>query len=211
MKIEFNNVDELKEFIAFINGSINPNLSEDDKKKQKRAEYDRQRYQDKKNNSNVKNCENDVEICENNVKNCEISQEEKENEKEEEKERTKEKVEEKVKEKEELINICAEPKIQTNPAKPQKHRYGEYKHVFLSDEDLACLQEEFKHDWPIRIKKLDEYLENNPSKHYANHKLTIQTWARKEAELKKQTQQATQPKKTENKTAYEMLVERGLA
>ena len=62
----------------------------------------------------------------------------------------------------------------------KKHKYGEYQHVLLSDSDYSKLKEQFP-DYEKRIKNLDEYLENNPKKHYANHYLTIKTWARKDA------------------------------
>ena len=88
--------------------------------------------------------------------------------------------------------------------KPIKHRYGNFQHVFLTDDEFTRLQSDFP-DLQKRIQKLDDYLENNPSKHYANHNLTIRTWANKEAE-----KQTAQPQKMQNKTAYEMLVERGL-
>lgn len=177
MKIEFDSIQEYKEFIAFIKGESF--LSEDEMKKQKRADYDKKRYQDKK-NTNVKKCENDVESCENDVENVGIplfSQEERENEKEnEEKERSKEKeVKERVKEKEELINIYAEPK-----AKVEKHRYGNFRHVLLSDDEYQRLHADFP-DLQERIQRLDDYLENT-GKVYKNHSLTIRNWANKDAQ-----------------------------
>ena len=70
------------------------------------------------------------------------------------------------------------------PAKPTKHRHGNFGHVFLTDEDLQKLQDRFPTDYQQRIQNLDDYLENNPSKHYANHYLTILTWARKDDQKK---------------------------
>ena len=105
-----------------------------------------------------------------------VATEERENEKEEEKERTKEKEEERVKEKEELINIYAPEKSE----KPKKHKYGNFQHVFLTDDDYQRLAADFS-DLPERIQRLDDYLENNPSKHYANHNLTIRNWAKKDS------------------------------
>ena len=105
-----------------------------------------------------------------------VAAEERENEKEEEKERTKEKEEERVKEKEELINIYAPEKSE----KPKKHKYGNFQHVFLTDDDYQRLAADFN-DLPERIQRLDDYLENNPSKHYANHNLTIRNWAKKDS------------------------------
>jgi hypothetical protein len=161
-------------------------------RKQKKAEYDKQRYQDKK-NFTVKNSEK-----------SEISQEERENEKEtEEKERTKEKEDkEKVKEKEELINIYAPEQKKAKTEKPVKHKYGNFQHVFLTDEDYQRLSDDFD-DLPERIQRLDDYLENNPSKHYANHNLTIRNWANKDAK-----QMQMQPKQIpKEKTFRDLRIE----
>ena len=88
--------------------------------------------------------------------------------------------------------------------KPQKHRYGNFKHVFLTDEDYTRLQADFP-DLEKRIQKLDDYLENNPSKHYANHCLTIRTWANKDAQEAK-----AMPKRQEPyKSTYQRLKEMG--
>lgn len=76
-------------------------------------------------------------------------------------------------------DICAD--AQSAKPRPQKHRYGNFSHVLLSDEDLARLQMDFP-DLQQRIQKLDDYLENNPSKHYANHNLTIRNWAKRDEE-----------------------------
>lgn len=75
--------------------------------------------------------------------------------------------------------------------KPVRHKYGEYDHVLLSDDDMAKLQEEFPYDWMERIRNLDEYIERT-GKSYKNHLLTIKTWARKDGR-KKQTQQSYDP------------------
>ena len=75
--------------------------------------------------------------------------------------------------------------------KPVRHKYGEYDHVLLSDEDMVKLQEEFPDDWMERIRNLDEYIERT-GKTYKNHLLTIKTWARKDVP-KKQTQQSYDP------------------
>jgi hypothetical protein len=75
--------------------------------------------------------------------------------------------------------------------KPVRHKYGEFDHVLLTDEDMAKLQEEFPSDWMERIRNLDEYIERT-GKSYKNHLLTIKTWARKDGP-KKQTQQNYDP------------------
>lgn len=87
--------------------------------------------------------------------------------------------------------------------KPVKHRHGNFQHVFLTDEEFERLQTDFP-DLPKRIQKLDDYLENNPSKHYANHNLTIRSWANKEAE-----ESRTKAKPEPYKSTYQRLKEMG--
>lgn len=173
---------------AFGESEENLIVKIDEIRKQKKAEYDKQRYIDKK-NSTMKNSEK-----------SEIFQEERENEKEEEKEKRtkKEKEEERVKEKEEIFNICAEPE-KAKPEKQIKHKYGNFQHVFLTDEDYARLQADFP-DLPERIQRLDDYLENT-GKVYKNHALTIRSWANKDA---KQAQPKQIPKE---KTFRDLRIE----
>ena len=64
--------------------------------------------------------------------------------------------------------------------KPVRHKYGKYKRVLLSDEDLAKLKAEFP-DWEARIERLDSYIESS-GKRYASHLATIRNWARKDEE-----------------------------
>lgn len=69
----------------------------------------------------------------------------------------------------------------TPPPQKQKvirHKYGEYKKVLLSDEDLAKLKAEFP-DWKERIERLDSYIEQS-GKSYKNHLATIRNWARRD-------------------------------
>ena len=63
--------------------------------------------------------------------------------------------------------------------KPVRHKYGEYKNVLLSDEDLEKLQNEFPLDWEARIENLSSYIEST-GKSYKNHLATIRNWARNE-------------------------------
>ena len=56
-----------------------------------------------------------------------------------------------------------------------KKVYGEFEHVMLTDEEIQKLKE-LTGDVDEWINTLDEYLENNPKKHYANHYLTIRKW-----------------------------------
>jgi predicted phage replisome organizer len=70
-----------------------------------------------------------------------------------------------------------EKRIKNN--KPVRHKYGEYKNVLLSDEDLEKLQNEFPYDYEERIEKLSSYIEST-GKTYKNHIATIRNWARNE-------------------------------
>jgi hypothetical protein len=63
--------------------------------------------------------------------------------------------------------------------KPVRHKYGEYKNVLLSDEDLEKLKTEFPTDWVARIENLSSYIASTGKK-YKNHLATIRNWARKE-------------------------------
>ena len=59
-----------------------------------------------------------------------------------------------------------------------RHKYGEYKNVLLSDEELAKLKAEFP-DWEERIERLSEYIASTGKK-YKSHLATIRNWARKD-------------------------------
>ena len=63
------------------------------------------------------------------------------------------------------------------PKKP-KHKYGEYKNVLLTDDELEKLKAEFPQDWQERIERLSEYIASTGRK-YKNHLATIRVWARK--------------------------------
>ena len=66
-----------------------------------------------------------------------------------------------------------------NKEKPPKHKYGEYKNVLLSDEELEKLKEEFPSDWQERIERCSEYCASR-GKLYTNYLATIRNWARNE-------------------------------
>lgn len=63
-------------------------------------------------------------------------------------------------------------------AKPQRHKYGMYENVLLSDEEMEKLKTEFP-DWESRIDKLSEYMRST-GKSYKDHLATIRAWARKD-------------------------------
>lgn len=62
--------------------------------------------------------------------------------------------------------------------KPQKHKFGEYQHVLLTDEELEKLKSKFP-DYEDKIKKLDEGIELKGYK-YKSHYLAILKWAKGE-------------------------------
>lgn len=65
------------------------------------------------------------------------------------------------------------------PAKPTRHKYGQYSNVLLSDEELDKLKAEFPDDWEERIERLSEYIASKGVK-YKSHLATIRAWSRKE-------------------------------
>ena len=69
---------------------------------------------------------------------------------------------------------------QKKKTKPVKHKYGEYKNVLLSDEELEKLKNEFS-DYEERIERLSSYVAST-GKSYKNHLATIRNWARKDKE-----------------------------
>lgn len=69
------------------------------------------------------------------------------------------------------------------PTKITRHKYGAYKNVLLSDEDLNKLQDEFPHDFSDRIERLSEYMAST-DKRYKNHLATIRNWAKRDAAQK---------------------------
>jgi predicted phage replisome organizer len=64
--------------------------------------------------------------------------------------------------------------------KPVKHKYGEYKNVLLSDDELEKLKAEYP-DYRDRIERLSSYVAST-GKSYKSHYATIRNWARKDAE-----------------------------
>lgn len=68
--------------------------------------------------------------------------------------------------------------------KEQRHKYGEYGNVLLTDTDMSKLKAEFPKDWSQRIDRLSEYMEST-GKGYRNHLATIRAWARKDAKEEK--------------------------
>ena len=72
-------------------------------------------------------------------------------------------------------NIC-----DSAESKPVKHKYGEYKNVLLTDDEIEKLKDEYP-DWQERIERLSCYVASTGKK-YKSHYATIRNWARKDAE-----------------------------
>lgn len=67
-------------------------------------------------------------------------------------------------------------KIKKATPRSQKHKYGEYQHVQLTDKEKERLISEYGEDiFNKCIKKLDEYIEIKKPK-YNNHNLVIRKW-----------------------------------
>lgn len=70
------------------------------------------------------------------------------------------------------------PESSPAPKKPVKHKYGEYKNVLLTDEELEKLKAEYK-DVDERIERLSSYIAST-GKSYKSHYATIRNWARRD-------------------------------
>lgn len=77
--------------------------------------------------------------------------------------------------------------------KAEKHRFGEYENVLLTEEELVKLKAEFPEDWQKRIDTLSGYMKST-GKSYKDHLATIRNWARREGEGRK--------KETDKKQGY---------
>lgn len=96
----------------------------------------------------------------------------------------KDKEEEKEVEGDKNIIICDSDEPQT--PKKVKHKYGEYKNVLLTDDELSTLKTEYS-DYEERIERLSSYIASKGTK-YKSHYATIRNWARKDTQEKSQKQ-----------------------
>lgn len=84
-----------------------------------------------------------------------------------------------------------EPTLIIRAEKPKKdverHKYGEYKNVLLSDAEYEKLQAEFPNDYAARIDALSAYMEAKGEK-YKSHLAVIRNWARRDEEEKQKEQ-----------------------
>lgn len=91
-------------------------------------------------------------------------------------------------------NVCNNPQIKENKTKVNKnkviyapterketvrHKYGEYKNVLLSDDELEKLKTEYPKDYEMRIERLSEYIAST-GKSYKNYLATIRSWAKRD-------------------------------
>ena len=84
-------------------------------------------------------------------------------------------------EKENEIEIEKEIDIKKEK-KESKHKYGQYKNVLLTDDDMEKLKAEFP-DYDRKIENLSEYIAKKGDK-YKNHLAVIRSWARKDEPVK---------------------------
>ena len=71
-------------------------------------------------------------------------------------------------------------------SKNNKHKYGEYKNVLLSDSDMEKLKTEFPNDYLERIERVSSYCAST-GKTYKNYLATIRNWAKKETPKEEKT------------------------
>lgn len=104
---------------------------------------------------------------------------------------------EKEREKEEKKS---EKKKSASAPAPVRHKYGEYKNVLLTDQELEKLKAELPGFWKPYIESLSAYMKST-GKSYKDHLATIRNWARRDAE---KAQQEKKTKTPGNKAAEEL-------
>lgn len=86
-------------------------------------------------------------------------------------------------------------------ARPARHKYGEYKNVLLSEDELEKLKADYP-DWKERIETLSGYIAST-GKSYKSHYATIRNWARRDQE--KQTKEPVSQTAQDLAQSYEMM------
>ena len=84
------------------------------------------------------------------------------------------------------MDMADEPPISPPKKREERHRYGEYKNVLLSDEELERLQKELP-DWQNMVERLSEYIASSGKK-YKSHYATLRSWNRREPKSNKPPQ-----------------------
>ena len=64
-----------------------------------------------------------------------------------------------------------------------RHKYGSYDNVLLTDDEFQKVKDEFPLDYTARIERLSEYIAST-GKVYKNHLATIRSWAKRDKEQK---------------------------
>lgn len=96
-------------------------------------------------------------------------------------------------------DVSENPKKESE--KNQKHRYGEFQHVFLSNEEIEKLKLKFPGDYAERIQKMDSGIEMKGYK-YKNHYLALLNWAKNDEKW------AVDSKKSVNNDTFEAAAKR---
>ena len=73
--------------------------------------------------------------------------------------------------------------LRPNEEKNKKHKYGKYRNVLFTDEELEKLQDEFPNDWQARIEEVSAYVASS-GKTYKNFLAVIRNWARRDEKEK---------------------------
>lgn len=76
-------------------------------------------------------------------------------------------------------------KPEPHGSKPARHKYGEYKNVLLSDDEIEKLKAEIP-DYQSYIERLSGYMASS-GRTYKNYLATIRNWARKDSETNRTT------------------------
>ena len=84
------------------------------------------------------------------------------------------------------MDMADEPPISPPKKREERHKYGEYKNVLLSDEELERLQKELP-DWQNMVERLSEYIASSGKK-YKSHYATLRSWHRREPKSNKPPQ-----------------------
>lgn len=66
-----------------------------------------------------------------------------------------------------------------NTEKKEKHLFGDYKNVLLTENEYQALQKDFPDDYDQRIEALSGYMASS-GKNYSSHLATIRNWARRD-------------------------------
>lgn len=103
---------------------------------------------------------------------------------------TEEDIEEDIEEDKDKTLTCFNARARTREEKPVKHRYGEYKNVLLTDEELEKLKERFPQDWERRIEDLSLGIESKGYK-YKSHYAALLSWARRDEARKPSPKQGS--------------------